>query len=63
MLNSGAVGNASRYFITLTKQKALNRRAVVIGTIVKGMKVVREVNFHQPRLGNRVLRMDCHYKT
>ncbi|CCF73244.1 peptidylprolyl isomerase [Babesia microti strain RI] len=43
MLNSGAVGNASRYFITLTKQKALNRRAVVIGTIVKGMKVVREI--------------------
>ncbi|KAK2197171.1 bifunctional Cyclophilin-like domain superfamily/Cyclophilin-type peptidyl-prolyl cis-trans isomerase domain [Babesia duncani] len=41
LLSNGPFGNTSQFFITLSKNPGLQQKSVVIGTIVKGMKLIR----------------------
>ncbi|CAN1345633.1 Peptidyl-prolyl cis-trans isomerase CYP40 [Linum perenne] len=43
--NSGVNTNGSQFFITTTRTPHLDRRHVVFGRVVKGMGVVRSVQF------------------
>lgn len=44
MLSDGPLGVSSRFFITLTRNPGFQQKSVVVGTVVKGMKLIRMVS-------------------
>lgn len=44
LMNTGPFSNASQFLLTLRPLPPLNRNYVVIGTVLKGMKVIRKVS-------------------
>ena len=55
MLNSGPNTNASQFMITLAPAPILHGKHVVFGTVVKGMRVVRECGDQGTRSGRALL--------
>lgn len=43
MVSDGPLGVSSRFLITLTSNPGFQQKAVVVGTVVKGMKLIRMV--------------------
>nr|PVC54227.1 peptidyl-prolyl cis-trans isomerase [Theileria orientalis] len=43
MLSDGPLGVSSRFFITLTRNPGFQQKSVVVGTVVKGMKLIRMI--------------------
>ncbi|XP_954527.1 peptidyl-prolyl cis-trans isomerase, putative [Theileria annulata] len=46
MVSDGPLGVSSRFLITLTNNPGFQQKAVVVGTVVKGMKLIRMVSHH-----------------